>query len=273
MSIGSFILIKNEAQFIGAHLEMWLPFLDQMVFLDGNSTDGTWQIILDAIHNHKYGYKIKLFMDKDPKDLQDDYVRLFNEAIGCLETDLAFFLHPDMIPSKLPANLDHLKDAVAASVDMRSFGGEPGGKLFEIAGRGQKWKNIYRNKNPDLRLHYAGWYGSAEEDCYFKAITGKNHVIYEDFNRYPYKVVPSGIEVLHFSDVRPLERRIDRMVKCLKNNAWPDAEALARAERHPRVTFENGGGFKFEPAEWPAEFTEARAKYSHLERKNTLVNA
>jgi len=43
-SVGSFCLIKNEKIWIREHLRSWLPILDQMVFYDGGSTDGTLKI-------------------------------------------------------------------------------------------------------------------------------------------------------------------------------------------------------------------------------------
>jgi glycosyltransferase involved in cell wall biosynthesis len=272
MSIGSFIIIKNEKEWIAANILNVLPYIDEMVFLDGNSTDGTLEIIKAIQSEHKDGWKIKLVEDQDPKDLQDDYVRVFNAAIKALSTDLAWFLHPDMYVMN-PEQLLVIKDspAVALSTSMRSFGGEPGGQLYEIVGRGQEWKNIYRNKNPDLGLHYFGWYGAAEEDCYFKAITGNKHEAKNNINEYPYAVSKSGLDCLHFSDVRPLKRRVNRMVSCLLNNAWPVDEAKARATNHPRVTFQDGGDFTFKKSEYPKEFIESRNKYRHLEKELTIA--
>lgn len=261
MSIGSFVLVRNEAPWIAAHILSWLPHLSQMVFFDGNSTDGTLEIIRAIQRNETGGEKILLVEDKDPRDLQDDYVRLFDEAMRSLKTDLAFFLHPDMIPARVPG-LDHLKDAVAASVSMRSFAGEPGGQLYEIKGRGEAWKSIFRLRNPDLGAHYWGHYGHADEDVYFRAITGSNHRHYgTDFNSYPYIVSDSGIEVLHYSDVRTSARRLDRMVKCLMNNGFDYEKARIKALSHPRVTLKDGDGFRFFPASYPASFLAAKSKY------------
>ena len=89
MSIGTFMLIKNESPWIAAHLLNVLPFIDEMVFLDGNSTDGTIEIIEHIRDNHEHGSKILLIKGKDPKNLQDDYVRLFNDALLKLNTDWA----------------------------------------------------------------------------------------------------------------------------------------------------------------------------------------
>lgn len=270
--IGSFTLIRNEAQWIAGHLSAWLPVLSQMVFFDGNSTDGTLEIIEAVKRDHPQGQKIKLVKDRDPKDLQDDYVRIFNECLWAVDCDLALFLHPDMLPAKVPANFDHLPGAIAASVKMRSFAGEPGGKLYEIKGRGEAWKNIYRLRNPDLGAHYWGHYGHSDEDVYFRAITGNKHEHYgTEFHAYPYMVMDSGLEVLHYSDVRTPARRLDRMVKCLMNNGYDYERARLKALSHPRVTLKDGDGFRFEAAECPPEFVAARNKYQHLERTLTLA--
>lgn len=272
MTIGSFTIIKDEARFIAGHLNAWLPILGEMVFFDGNSKDGTLQIILDFVVNHPQGYKIRLFTDRDPKNLQDDYVRVFNECLHSVQSDLAFFLHPDMLPSKVPANFNHLEGAVAASVKMRSFAGEPDGQLYEIKGRGEAWKNIYRLRNPDLGAHYHGHYGAAAEDVYFSAITGDEHRHHgSNFERYPYEVIDSGIEVLHFSDVRPFSRRYERMIRCLENQGHRPEDCPYIAGAHPRVTLKDGDGFSFVPSEYPASFLAAREKYQHLEKQPAHV--
>ena len=268
--IGSFTLIKNEAAWIAGHLHSWLHLLDQMVFFDGNSTDGTLEIIEAIKHEHPHGYKVKLVRDKDPKDLQDDYVRLFNECMWSLDTDFAFFLHPDMMCAEFP-KLD-LGDCIAASVRIESFAGEPDGELFRIVGRGEVWKNIYRLRNPDLGAHYWGHYGHAMEDVYFRDITGDEHVHHAAaVSRYPYVVKDSGIRVLHFSDVRPPRRRFERMVKCLLNNDHTLEMAEKRALRHPRVTLKGDADFAFEPAKYPADFISAKSKYQHLAKEFSIA--
>ncbi len=156
-------------------------------------------------------------------------------------------------------------NAIALACKMRSFGGEPDGKLFEIKGRGEAWKNIYRLRNPDLGAHYWGHYGHADEDVYFRAITGERHQHYgTDFHNYPYIVEDSGLEILHFSDVRPYSRRVDRMVKCLENNGFDYKAAVGKALSHPRVTLKDGDGFNFVDTQYPKEFLEFNARYAHL---------
>ncbi len=264
------MLVKNEAPWIAAHILNILPFIDEMVFFDGNSTDGTLEII-EAIQKGQHGSKIQLFRDQDPKDLRGDYERMFNEAMRCLSTDLALFIHPDMVLTN-PEQILFLKDssAIALSTKMRSFAGEPGGQLYELSGRGETWKNIHRLRNPDLGAHYHGWYGAWNEDVYFRDITGDDHTLYADLNRYPFEVKDSGLEILHFSDVRSYERRLSRMRTCFKNQG-KEGEFVGLEAEHPRVTLKDGGIYKFTPAEYPAKFLEDRAKYAHLER--TLLDS
>lgn len=262
MSIGSFTLIKNEGNWIAGHLSAWLPHLDQMVFADGDSNDGTWEILNHFKTSHPDGHKIVLYRD-DPKDLKDDYVRASNAAMRRLDTDFAFFLHPDMIPARVP-DMNRIRNspAVAMSCRMRSFAGEPDGQLYEIEGRGDRWKNIYRLRNPDFGAHYHGHYGAGNEDVYFSAITGDSYEHHgSNVHWYPYAVEDSGLEILHFSDVRTKERRLDRMMKCLANQNRPAEGIKAIAESHPRVTLKDGNGFKFVPAKYPAEFLAAQSLY------------
>lgn len=241
-------MIKNEALFIRQHLASWLPYLSQMVFYDGNSTDGTLEIIKDHVKRHEFGYKIKLVEDKDPKDLEADYERLSNECMWTLDTDLAIFLHPDMFLSDSTVIKDIPEGTIAASINIQSFAGNPGEQIYEIKGRGTKWKNIYRLRNPDLGAHYFGYYGAQNEDTYFKEITNNYHNHYgTDFEKYPYPVYDSGINVLHYSDVRPYERRLDRMIKCLVNQGNSEAVAKEYAPNHPRVSLKDGNGFTFFP--------------------------
>lgn len=232
--IGSFTLVRNESEWIGGHLEMWLPILSEMVFFDGNSTDGTQQIILDVAHNHPMGHKVKLFTDKDPKDLTDDYVRVFNECLGAVESQYAAFIHPDMIPVNAGYQVD--PRLAAHFMNVESYAGDSMDSLLRFtSGRSDKWKNIYQKK-PDIGAHYFGHYGAWNEDVYFSEITGDSHTAFEQFNSYPYKIGDSGLKILHFSDVRPYERRVDKMAKTLRHNGWMEADREAVLSTHPRVT-------------------------------------
>ncbi len=254
MKIGSFILIKNEILWIEAHIRAWLPHLDEMIFFDGNSTDGT----LEVIKSFK-SKKIRLFEDKDPKDLGSDYVKLFDEALQKVRSEYAFFLHPDMFPISGAEGLKNLgDDELAYFTRMTSYAGDPDGQLYEItSGRMEPWKNIMRKNDPDLGLHYFGSYGSATEDMYFAAVTGDEHEHYgSSMDRYPYDVADSGCCIGHFSDVRSYERRLGRMKSCLRNQGYPEDEVQRLAPMHPRVTLKDNGAFTFKRVEWPKYLKE-----------------
>lgn len=264
MSIGIFQLVKNESAWVGPWLMRVLPFVDQVSIFDGNSTDGTLEIIGQIKEKHDPDGKIKLSLDKDPINLQDDYVRLFNACMLELDTDLAWFLHPDMWVEN-PEAIKQISesDCIAATTNFRSFAGDPDGKLYEIKGRAKAWKNIYRLRNPDLGAHYHGWYGAANEDIYFGHITGDQYEHHgQDFKKYPYEIMDVGLKALHFSDVRPYERRLNRMKVCLENQGYPKEKVLEIAAKHPRVTLKDGSGFEFVESEYPAEFLRWKDHFS-----------
>jgi glycosyltransferase involved in cell wall biosynthesis len=241
MSIGSFTIIKNEILWIERHIKEWLPYLDQMVFFDGNSTDGTLEILKK--------YRVTLVENKDPKNLQEDYVRIFNECLRTLDTDFAIFLHPDMFPISGAGKLKHLT-GLAAYTHMRVFGGEPNGQIYEETGRANAWKNIMRLRNPDLGLHYYGYYGAANEDLYFEDITGDDHIFYgTNFKAYPYPIFDSDCIIGHYSDVRPYERRLQRMIYSLMNQGLTKEQAAKIAPNHPRVSLKSGDGVEFKESQ------------------------
>lgn len=242
----AFCITRNESQWIGFSIMSTKDFIEEYVYFDGNSTDGTVELL--KYIRDKYKVNIKVVEHQDPKDLQEDYVRIFNENIKALTSDYAFFLHPDMICTKGPS--PELWDATAYHVKIRSFSGEPGESLQEITeGRTDRWKAIMRN---GMGLHYYGHYGAGNEDMYFKDLTGDEHLLYENFASYPYEVCNSGIELNHYSDVRSYARRYGRMCSVLKNQ-YPeikDEEQIKElAKNHPRVSLEPNpkyGNFKFE---------------------------
>lgn len=260
LGIGSFTLVRNEIRWIVPHILNVLPHLDQMVFFDGHSEDGTLQAIRGIASDHPHGRKIKLVPGKDPANLRNAYVEMFNECMWSLDTDFAVFLHPDMYVQN-PEQFAQVKksDAIALYTHMESYAGEPGGQLYRIEqGRGELWKNIYRLKKPNLGAHYHGWYGAGDEDVYFKHITGSDYQHHgQQMDRYPYSVEDSGLHIMHFSDVRTFNRRIGRMVTSLINQGHSHESAQRIAAEHPRVTLKEEHGFKFVPAEYPAQFKEA----------------
>lgn len=265
MNFGTFTLIKNEIQWIGPHLCAWLPYVDEMVFYDGNSTDGTISTIELVRDQHELGKKIKLFKNKDINDFDEDYTKMSNLCLHELSTDFAMFLHPDMFPSKGMENLKNL-NAIAYTTHKVSYAGD---NMFELLkfknGRNELWKDIMRLNNPDLGLHYFGAYGAANEDTYFSAITGNEHLFYgTSFNLYPYPIDDSGLWIDHFSDVRPYKRRFERMYKSLLNQGRGTVEALSEAENHPRVSLKSDSIFQLEPVEIPKSYMHALDVYEKL---------
>jgi len=243
MSIGTFTLIKNEVGWVGFNIMSLVGFVDEFVYFDGNSTDGTLEL-LEYIKK-KYQVNIKIFKDQDCKDLQDDYVKVFNDCLGQVTTDYAWFCHPDMIATELPNRL--FKGPLAYYVNLKSFAGEPFETTLEIPqGRTDKWKSIMINK---LGIHYFGHYGATNEDIYLKDVTGDEHIMYQDFKSYPFEIRDSGIHMNHYSDVRPYARRLGRMVSCLKNQIPGTSEELIleMAKTHPRVTLAGDSNFVFKP--------------------------
>ncbi len=245
----------------------WLPNLDQMVFLDGNSTDGTTETIERVRDNHPLGKRIRLVKDCDPDNLQDDYVFIQNKALHSLDTEFAFFLHPDMFPISGMDNLRNL-DGVAYFKTLETYGGDPlKDYVYEMQGRATTWKSIMRLKEPNLGLHYFGHYGAWNEDMYFSDITGNAHEFHsERYSRYPYEVKDSGLKVAHFSDVRTYERRVTRMISCLLNNGMPQDKAEEFAPNHPRVNFISSGDIKVVKTEMPDCLLKARENFIKFEK-------
>lgn len=245
------MLVKNEIAWIEEHVRNAAPHLDEMVFFDGNSTDGTLEVLREARDRSPH---IVLVENRDPRNLREDYVRLFNEALRTLKTDWAFFLHPDMWIEN-PEKLAEIKnwDGTAMSVAMESYAGDPGAQLYRIeAGRSKAWKCIYRLHNPDLGAHYYGDYGVHNEDVYFSEITDTDHQFHgKNFENYPYEVADSGLKIHHFSDVRSYERRLKRMETCLLNQGCPPDWAHSAAKSHPRVSLQETDYFKLAPCEDP----------------------
>ena len=256
MTIGSFTIVRNEIQFIKAHIDAWIKHLDCMVFFDGVSSDGTLEILRTYA---KENPKIILVENKDPINLQSDYERISNEALRSCTADLVMFLHPDFFPENPEALKTLPDDMIAGTFNVRSFAGNPGETLYEILGRGTRWKDIYRLHNPDLGAHYHGHYGAQNEDIYFSEITGNAHEHYgQDFDKYPYPVFDSPLVINHYSDVRPYARRLERMQRCLINQGHSPDVAKVMAPKHPRVSLIAGRDFRFIEVKTPLFLMEGK---------------
>jgi hypothetical protein len=123
------------------------------------------------------------------------------------------------------------------NVGMVSIAGE-NRDLVISEGRSNKWATIFKN---DYGLHYYGFYGSNEEDMYFRDITGNDHTNYKQ-TILPYKIGESGIELYHYCDTKPYKRRLERMIRCLENQQPNASRSDIRefAINHPRVALQDG---------------------------------
>ena len=260
--ISTFTIIKNESEFVGYHIMSILDHVDEMVFADGNSTDGTIEIIEYIKEKYDKDNKIKLFKNQDCINLKDDYVRLFNWTIKQCEGKYLWFIHPDMLVTN-PEIIKESLEGLRCSVKMTSIAGNRDKVITQ--GRDPRWATIYRNT---LGLHYAGWYGSIEEDLYFSELTGDQHIFYKQLDYLPYAIKDTNINVIHFCDTKPYKRRLGRMVSCLKNiyTKFPEKDLVTISISHPRVTLQdgvfNGREFKFEP--WTNDLTVFE-KYKEFE--------
>jgi len=261
MKLSTFTIVKNESEYIGYGIMSVLDYVDEMVFADGNSTDGTIEIIEYIQKTYDKKGKIKLFKNKDCKNLQKDYVKLFNWTLKQCTGDYVWFLHPDMICTKFK-KLPY-KD-IRYNVSMVSIAGEKRDLLI-VRGRTDKWATIYKN---DYGLHYYGYYGSHEEDLYFKDITGNDHTFYKE-KLIPYKIGDSEIELYHYCDTKPYNRRLQRMIRTLENQS-PEMDNKTRKEwaiNHPRVNLDCGhmlgANFEFKSNHLPEP--EVFNKYKEFE--------
>ncbi len=263
--ISAFSIVKNEAQFIGYGVMSLLPHVPEIVYADGDSTDGTLEL-LDYIKRKYAGERLRVLRGMDCKDLKADYQRVFNELMKQCKGDYLWYCHPDMIlvdPGEI-GTIGRDQSKWAYSVNLRNFAGDDIG--WEIAkGRAKKWKTIMKN---DFGLHYWGNYGDGHEDMYFSEITGDEHVVYQDMKEYPFHVWDSGVELWHLCECKPKKRREEKMQRVFETAGVKDlGDVLAR---HPRVTLESGktqwGDFEFVPREdpLPEVFEKYREEFNEV---------
>jgi len=256
MKISVMSPVKNEAQFIGYSVMAVLPYVHEIIYnVARGSDDGTVKILEHIQKNHDKDGKLKWFYGDDfnVRDMAA-YNKAFNDCVERATGETVWFLHPDMIPTNPEAIPNVPAGPLAWWTNITSYAGDM--ETVITRGRAKRWKNIHAKK---FGLHYFGGYGSQNEDFYHKALTGNAYLHYgEEFTRYPYRVMDSGINVNHYCELKPYGYRREKMVKCL-TTLFPESQEMAlndMAIHHPRVTLENTskmfGEFKFEKTNNPA---------------------
>ncbi len=251
MKISVMAPVLNEVQFIGYSVMAVLPYVHEIVYtLDSKSNDGTREL-LKHLKDKYAGDKLKV-LDHPSFDVHDmpAYNEAFNRCIRESTGDIVWFLHPDMVVLN-PQQLEFMRAGpLAWYTNLTSYARD-----FNtvIAGRATKWKNMHLKK---FGLHYYGGYGSQNEDFYHTDITGDSYRHHgEAFDKYPFDVADSFVEVAHYCELKPYQRRLDKMEKCLKTLApeMSTTEIHKMATEHPRVslekTSEDFGTFNFEPTD------------------------
>lgn len=266
MSTTAFSIVKDEAQFIGYSVMSILEHIDEIVYADGNSTDGTLELLEYIKATYDKDNKIKVLKGWDCANLTDDYTRLFNDLLKECRGDYKWFLHPDMIVTT-PQNITNIsmdRRALAYFVNVRSFAGD--GRTEITKGRTSRWKSIMKD---DFGLHYWGTYGHLHEDMYFDF---QEHKVRLDMRSYPFEVRDSQIHLEHFCECKPRKRREEKMEKIARYGfgVTNDLAVEDLITNHPRVHLQsqdgNYGLFKFEPRkdDLPAVFAKYKAEFDEV---------
>lgn len=278
MKISVFSPIKNEVDFVGQSIMAVLPYVHEILYGVAPSDDGTEEL-LTHIQNKYAHEKLKLFWgdrngepiwDFDPLNTEA-YNRSYNYLIQEATGDAVWFLHPDMIVTNPEAIANVADGPLAWWTNIASYAGDMTTKI--TTGRATQWKNIHAKQ---FGLHYAGGYGSQNEDMYFAAITGKQYRHYSgDFDQYPFEVADSGIHVNHYCELKTYARRFEKMKRCLTTLFPHHTESAIEemAANHPRVTLTSGqsrfGQFTFtETKEIPPNvFTEYGEEFAAFNKQ------
>lgn len=269
--------VYNEAQFLPYSIMAVHPFVEEFVYaVSPKSDDGTIEIL--RYISKTYG-KIKILIkpeyDFDPMDMLA-YDQSFNDCIQNTKAEAVWFLHPDQIVTN-PEQIRELKEGpLAWTVNMTSFAQDFNTVITK--GRCTQWKNLHANK---FGLHYFGGYGSQNEDFYHAEITGKAYKHYgTEFQKYPFEVMATGINVNHYCELKPYKRRMEKMKYCLKTQIpyATDRAIEEMATHHPRVTLEDSstrfGQFEFTQTTQPIPevFENFKDEFSHILKQKELVH-
>lgn len=221
------------------------PYVDRFVWADGNSTDGTIELLKYIKDKYDKDNKIVLYENMDCNVYDQTYVDLFNFLLKECKTDIIGYIHPDMIPCN-PEILENAFDdgALRWKATLLSFTEDKEHIWVGNTGRSEKW--IIFNVN-DFGIHYYGYYGDVDEDIYYSDITGDEHILpCLKGDKLPYKVLDSKLILYHYCDAKPYERRYEKMLSVMKNHKQfrkvepKDRTIEEEAKAHPRVNCQNG---------------------------------
>lgn len=276
MKISVISPVLNEAAFIGYSIMSCHKYVEEFVYaVAPSSSDGTIDLLR---HIGKHYGKVRLLIDPrydfDPLDMPA-YNRSYNDCIQQARGEAVWFLHPDMIVKNPEVIQRDWDDSLAWWTNVTSYAKDMNTVITK--GRCTQWKNIHKKQ---FGLHYFGGYGSQNEDFYHSDITFKTYKHFgTDFLKYPYAVTNSGIEVNHYCELKPYERRLEKMKRCLKTLApgLPDEKIDEMAVQHPRVTLETSseefGHFEFSNAkeEVPDVFTKYKDEFESFQKEKVLA--
>lgn len=237
--------ILNECPWVGYSIMACLEQMHEFVYaLDSASNDGTRELLHHI--KDKYAHeKLKILEHPNFHPLDTAaYNGAFNRCIDASDGDACWFLHPDMVVTKWE---NPKVGPLAWWTTLTSYAGDF--KTVITKGRADKWKNIHAKK---FGLRYLGGYGSQNEDFYHTEITGKTLKHFgTDFQKYPFPISGSGIELNHYCELKSYKRRLEKMKFCLKTLAphFDDTAIEEAAVQHPRVSLEPSssrfGSFEF----------------------------
>ena len=277
MKVSVIAPVRNEVDFIGYSVMSVLPHVHEIIYAVAPSSDDGTIDLLRFIQSQYAKKKLRLISkveyDFKPSD-EKAYNQSFNDLIAAATGNAVWFLHPDMVCTNPEAIPQIHKGPLAWFTSLTSYAGD---LQTTMVGRATKWKNIIAR---EFGVHYAGKYGSQNEDFYFRDITGDAYHHYgENFTRYPYEVEDSGVCVNHYCEMKDHNSRLNKMKHCMKT-LMPEADKATidgLAAVHPRVTLKDTsrqfGRFEFvkttEPI--PSVFTKYGDEFKSFKKEVVRV--
>jgi glycosyltransferase involved in cell wall biosynthesis len=236
LKISAFSFCGNEVSYIGYSTMSLLPYVDEVIWADGNSNDGTLDLIKHIQTQYDPEKKVKLFEGFLFENYREDYDEKFNWLLKRCSGDWVIFNHADMVwldPWKIRPLLEaiHEDDFIwGLRVNFRSFINDRWHCMEE---NDYTWPLIYKNAHG---LHHRGAYGTPYEDFYFE--DGLRHDIRSSRrDSEEIRIFHSSIWMHHYRSCKPEWQRLDKMVKQFKAT-FPEKsleECTQLAKQHPYI--------------------------------------